>query len=129
MIGRALGVGVRVFGRIAGQCLAPPAPSPAALSQPGPSASGPSPVRSVRRGLGSFLRPFCRVGGILWLEVTGVFFLLPVIVFAPYLWRAIAAYPHSADHKTLWVTAVMIAVFLYLGVSSFWRANRRSRQR
>ena len=78
--------------------------------------------------MGGFLRPFRRVGGILWLEVTGVFFLLPVLVFAPYLWRAIVAYPHSSDHKTLWATAIVIAVFLYLGVSSFWRAGRRSRQ-
>jgi fucose 4-O-acetylase-like acetyltransferase len=82
----------------------------------------------VSRGVGGFLRPFRRVGGILWLEVTGVFFLLPVIVFAPTLWRAVADYPHTSDHRTLWVTAGIVAVFLYLGVSSFWRAHRRSRR-
>ena len=83
---------------------------------------------SVSRGVGGFLRPFRRVGGILWLEVTGVFFLLPVFVFAPSLWREIQAYPHNGDHRTLWVTAGVVAVFLYLGVSSFWRAHRRSKR-
>lgn len=78
--------------------------------------------------MGSVLRSFRRVGGILWLEVTGVFFLLPVVVFAPGLWRAILAYPHSSDHKTLWLTAGVMAVFLYLAITSFWRAHRRSMQ-
>jgi hypothetical protein len=80
----------------------------------------------VSRGVGGFLRPFRRVGGILWLEVTGVFFLLPVVVFAPSLGREVAGYRHTSDHRTLWVTAGVVAVFLYLGVSSFWRAHRRS---
>jgi hypothetical protein len=84
--------------------------------------------QSVSRGVGGFLRPFRRVGGILWLEVTGVFFLLPVVVFAPSLWREIQAYPHTSDHRTLWVTASVVAVFLYLGISSFWRAHRRSKR-
>ncbi len=158
MIGRALGVGVRVAGHMAGQLLEgrpqpaaadPHAPqvAPVANSQ-GQSSNGQNRAavhaaaqatiqagqtvahasQSVSRGIGGFLRPFRRVGGILWLEVTGVFFLLPVVVFAPSLWREIQAYPHSSDHKTLWVTAGVVAVFLYLGVSSFWRAHRRSKR-
>ena len=71
------------------------------------------------------LRPFRRVGGILWLEVTGVFFLLPVIVFAPTLWRASAAYSHTSDHRTFWATVIVVTVFLYLSLTSFWRARRR----
>ena len=71
----------------------------------------------MTRGVGGFLRPFRRVGGILWLEMSGVFFLLPAVVFAPLLWRAAVAYPHTSDHRTLWVTAFVVAIFLYLGVS------------
>jgi hypothetical protein len=82
-------------------------------------------AQSVSRGIGGFLRPFRRVGGILWLEVTGVLFLLPVLVFGPALWRASVAYTHTGDHRTFWVTAVIVALFLYLSVSSFWRAHRR----
>ncbi len=77
--------------------------------------------------MGGFFRPFQRVGGILWLEVTGVFFLLPVIVFTPNLWRMRASWAQGPDHKMFLITAGVVLVFLYLGVSSFWRARRRSR--
>jgi len=158
LIGRALGVAVRVAGRTAGQFLeGPPQPSPAhhQVHQAAPVAgsqaqtsnpqnraaaqaaaratmqAGKSAVhagRSVSRGVGGFLRPFRRVGGILWLEITGVFFLLPVAVFAPFFWREAIAYHHTSGHKTLWVTAGVMALFFYLSVSSFWRAHRRSKR-
>ncbi|MGB6722591.1 MAG: hypothetical protein WBE72_17470, partial [Terracidiphilus sp.] len=79
----------------------------------------------VAKGVGGFLRPFRRVGGILWLEVTGVFFLLPVLAFAPTLWRTRLSYAHGPDHRTFWASALVVVVFLYLGLSSFWRARRR----
>jgi hypothetical protein len=144
MIGRALGIGVRVLGRIAGQRVAAPAHSAAAPVEVHPAipaggtrernrATGQAAARAtvqagqaVSRGAGGFFRPFRRVGGILWLEVTGVFFLLFALVFARGLWQAIVDYPHTSDHRPLWITAGVIAVFLYLGVSSFWRAHRRS---
>jgi hypothetical protein len=164
MIGRVLGVGVRVVGRMAGQLLEGPAQPAAGARQTHQAAqvagaqvrgsngqnrtgheaaayaavqdavrnsaqAGPSLGQAgqfVTRGVGGFLRPFRRVGGILWLEVTGVFFLLPAVVFAPSLWREIAAYRHTGDHRSLWVTGAIVVVFLYLGVSSFWRAHRRS---
>lgn len=83
--------------------------------------------RGVARGVGGFLRPFGRVGGIIWLEVTGVFFLLPVIVFTPNLWRMRASVIQGPDHRTFLITAGVVVVFLYLGVTSFWRAHKRGR--
>jgi hypothetical protein len=80
---------------------------------------------SVARGVAGFLRPFRRVGGILWLEVMGVFFLVFVVAFAPTLWRTRASYASGPDHRTFLVSAAVTAVFLYLGVSSFWRARRK----
>ncbi|MGH8281571.1 MAG: hypothetical protein ACRERZ_05205, partial [Gammaproteobacteria bacterium] len=41
----------------------------------------------VARGVGGFLRPFRRVGGIVFLEVMGGFFLLFVCVFGTAAWR------------------------------------------
>jgi hypothetical protein len=143
-IGRALGISIRVAGRIAGQRVAAHA-HPGAAAPPPQQGPAKAPVsrfaqgqaaaqsakqlathaRAASRGVGGFLRPFRRVGSILWLEVTGVFFLLPVIVFAPALWREGLAYSHTAQHRTFWVTALVMAVFLYLGLSSFWRARRR----
>ncbi|HUD13847.1 MAG TPA: hypothetical protein VMQ56_09360 [Terracidiphilus sp.] len=135
-IGRALGIGLRVAGRIASQRVA--AGAQAAASQPAPAgapqrrASGPvagqvaaQAARGAARGVGGFLKPFRRVGGIVWLEVTGVFFALPVVVFGPVLWRTRLSWAHGPDHRTFLVTAVIVALFLYLSVSSFWRARRR----
>ena len=138
-IGRAVGIGVRVAGRIAGQRLAAQGQSGTGATRTQPVNLGPGSVvenraagrtaeqittqarRSVSKGIGGFLRPFRRVGGILWLEVTGAFFLLFAAVFGLRLWQNWTGFsPVSRDFA---VGAA--AVFLYLGVSSFWRSRRR----
>ena len=125
-IGRALGIGLRIAGRIAGEQMAgsaatqPVASSPATQSRAAGQAA-----KGLARGVGGFLRPFARIGGVLWLEVASVFFLLPVIVFAPTLWRIRASWLRGPDHWTFLVTAGIIAIFFYLSVSSFWRARRK----
>jgi hypothetical protein len=140
-IGRVLGTGVRVMGKMAGERLAaaaepaPPRQAPY-QAQPQPVANTADRVKAaahtaarssggVARGVGGFLRPFRRVGGIIWLEVTGVFFLLPVIVFGPNLWRMRASWAQGPDHRMFLITAGVVLVFLYLGVTSFWRARRK----
>jgi hypothetical protein len=82
-------------------------------------------TRGVARGLSGFFKPFRSVGGKIWLEVTGVFFLLPVLVFSPVLWRTRASWQQGPDHRTFLAAAVIIVIFLYLGASSFWRAGRK----
>lgn len=157
-VGRVLGVGLRVAGRMASQRLggsssaAPPvtvagvggpgtnqaaasqavahqaagrqaAASHAAARQAGVKARAVS--GGVARGAGAFLRPFRRVGGILFLEITGAFFLIFVLVFGTWAWKLRASYVEGPDHSRFLVYAVMTLVFLYLGVSSFWRARRK----
>jgi hypothetical protein len=131
-----LGVGVRVAGRLAGQAImgegqqnnsATPQPQPA-TPQPNAAARGRAAgqtTRGVARGLSGFFKPFRSVGGKIWLEVMGVFFLLPVLVFTPFVWRTRASWLHGPDHRTFVSSAVIIVIFLYLGVSSFWRAGHR----
>ncbi len=137
-VGRVLGIGLRVAGRVAGQRLSPTPPNASA-----PQASGTGignrvvdqftagrqtsakAAGGLARGLGGFLKPFRRVGGILWLEVTGVFFFLPVVVFAPTLWRTRFSYAHGPDHRTFVASAIVVVIFFYLGVTSFWRARRK----
>jgi hypothetical protein len=138
VIGRTLGIGLRIAGRMVGQHVS--ARAQAAVSapahQPGTASASREPGRAagkaagltsrgVVRGVGGFLRPFRRIGGILWLEVTGVFFFLPVLVFAPNLWRLRPSHLVGPYDKTFLVTAAVMAVFLYLSVSSFWRARKR----
>ena len=135
-IGRAFGIGLRVAGRIATQRLGGAAETAQARGPAGSQAQvgaavqagGQAGVRAGRgivQGMGGFLRPFRRVGGILWLEVTGVFFLLPVLVFGPTAWRTRMSWAQGPDHRTFVVSLIVAAIFLYLGVSSFWRARRR----
>src|SRR5580658_2161154 len=127
-IGRTLGIGLRVAGRMAGQKLAgqPVANRVAGrVSEPVPVQAG-EVKRALAAGVEGLLRPFRRVGGILWLEITGAFFLLPVVAFAPTAWRTRLSWMHGPDHRTFWAAVVVVTVFLYLGVTSFWRARRRS---
>ncbi len=144
-IGRVLGIGVRVAGRIAGQRV-----GPLATTVPGrPQVNANAQVRAAAdraaqtavqasriaaqtgqgaaRGLGGMLRPFRRVGGILWLEITGAFFLLPAVVFAPTMWRTRSSWAAGPDHRAFLASVVVVTVFLYLGVSSFWRARRKAK--
>jgi hypothetical protein len=135
-VGRTLGIGLRIAGRMAGQRAAAAAQN--ASSSPGDRQAADNSAQrratgqvvgqvsgGVVRGIGGFLRPFRRVGGKLMLEVTGVFFLLPVVVFAPALWRARASYIQGPDHWTFLLSAAVTALFLYLSASSFWRAWRK----
>jgi hypothetical protein len=136
-VGRVLGVGLRVAGRMAGQRLAgsaantsAPPSSPAAgigigTTQRIKGRQTGKATANVARGLGGFIRPFRRVGGILVLEVTGVFFLLFVLVFGQMAWRMRSNYAQGPDHLKFLVAAGLMLVFLYLSVSSFWRARRR----
>jgi hypothetical protein len=150
-IGRTLGIGLRVAGRVVGQKVAAGAQAGTSARPSGaPSSSAPASgtratavgvdsvargrsagqatVRTasgVGRGVAGFLRPFQRVGGIIWLEVSGVFFLLFVAAFAPTLWRTRFSYAHGPDHRTFWSAAVIMVVFLYLSVTSFWRARKK----
>ena len=131
-IGRALGIGLRVAGRIAGQRMAAGASESAGQSagqaHAATRAAGKAAAvatKGAARGLGGFLRPFGRVGGIIWLEVTGVFFLLFAVVFARALWMYRASYAQGPDHQKFLVSIPLVLVFLYLSVSAFWRARHK----
>jgi hypothetical protein len=134
-IGRALGIGVRVAGRVAGQRLASPprAGGQAHSAQPIPSTGSPTrdagqaagrASRGLARGLSGFIRPFAKVGRALWLEVVGVFFLVPVLIFGTYMWRIRASWNHGPDHSYFLISCAVVALFLYLSITSFWRASR-----
>jgi hypothetical protein len=134
-IGRVFGIGIRVAGRVAAQRMAASGSSQTRQSAPRAPRSSPqtraggSFTQGVKRGVGGFFKPFRRAGTIVWLEVTGVFFLLPVLVFAPTAWRTRMSYAHGPDHRTFIASAIVVVVFFYLGVSSFWRARRKSAAR
>jgi hypothetical protein len=150
--GRRLGIGVRVAGRIAKQRLEEnPAATPIGQPQPAPlpnigqmhaqvssqvgsqireatrevTKKTPAYARAAGRGAGAFLRPFGRVGGILWLEVTGFFFGLFAVYFAQDIWRTHASYAAGPQHQRFLIAVALTGLFGYLSISAFWRAKRR----
>ena len=78
-------------------------------------------------------RPFIRLSGVVWLEVSGVFFGLFALIALGWAWRVRAAWhataANAADHRRLIGAALMLAVFGHFCVSSFLRARRRERGR
>jgi hypothetical protein len=142
--GRRLGIGVRVAGRIAQQraqqaAQAQSSTHPAAQPQgvvESPASRSTAKSREMKekthklaraagRGMGGFLRPFSRVGGILWLEVTGFFFGLFALFFAQDLWRTRLNYAAGPQHQRFLIAAALTVVFGYLSISAFWRARRK----
>jgi hypothetical protein len=93
--------------------------------------------KGVRQGATQFKeaawKPFVRLSGVLWLEVTGVFFgIFALFAFGGIMrfrsaWHTTAA--NADTHRRLLVAIVMFVVFGYFCVSSFVRAHRRERRR
>jgi hypothetical protein len=77
--------------------------------------------------------PFVRLSGVLWLEVSGVFFGMFALIAAGYLWKLRGAWhgpaATEANHRSLMGALVMLVVFGYFCVSNFVRARRRERGR
>jgi hypothetical protein len=141
-LGKRLGIGVRVAGRIAQQRAAaaqastqnspaPAAPLPRSNPQKAREIAGRTgktagaTTRNLGRGIGGFLRPFGRVGGILWLEVTGFFFGLFAAYFATDVWRTRFDYAAGPQHTRFLMAIAMTVVFGYLSISAFWRTRRK----
>ena len=136
-IGRIAGIGLRLAGRMAGEKLAGQAHAAMPNQAPNRAAHPISPntkaairaagqmTRGVGRGVGGFLRPFSRVGGIIWLEVTGVFFFLFVVAFASMAWRSHPATIYGPYGRTFIASVAVVVIFLYLSITSFVRARKK----
>jgi hypothetical protein len=86
--------------------------------------------RGSRRFGEAVWKPFVRLGGVLWLEVSGVFFGLFALFAAGGVWRLRGEWHLNAPgHRKLAVAVAMLAFFGYFCVSNFVRARRRERRR
>jgi hypothetical protein len=71
-----------------------------------------------------------RVFHLLWLQITGVFFLFFALAGGLACWREYQAWQTGKIGPAKMALAACFAiVFLWFGVSSFWRAQRRSGHR
>jgi len=135
-IGRVLGIGLRVAGRVANQRMSSNGQSVPAQQRPpqviGAAARGRSAAqtaqrvgRATKQGAGGFFRSFRRAGGIVWLQVTGTFFLLFVLLAAGTLWKTRPVHLQGPYDRNFLASVVVLALFSYLSMSSFWRAGRK----
>jgi hypothetical protein len=147
--GRAVGIGLRVAGktllRDGQQAKTPDAAQQAreqALRQTRVRAAGErgkavgtgigQGTRGVARGTRNFGRavwnPFALASGVLWLEITGMFFALFALFFAQHAFALRANYRLGPDHERLFLYAGLTLLFVYFSVSSFLRARQKSRK-
>jgi hypothetical protein len=139
--GRALGYGARHAAKTVMQAVdaasAPSAAAPAKKSEELRErlVAAPETVRRAAAGAKvagkTAWTPVAKFSSVLWLEVTGSFFLLIAVFFGQGLWKARAAVHlsmHSHEAEKFDVYAAGFAVFAYFGVSNFVRAWRRGRR-
>jgi hypothetical protein len=74
-----------------------------------------------------------KLSGVLWLELTGVFFGIFAVFAGSGAWKMRGALVEATGnhdaHVHFLISATMAAVFGYFCVSSFVKANRRSQRR
>jgi hypothetical protein len=141
-VGRTLGIGVRVASnmlreRVERAAAASPA-TPASTNRP-PAASVQSRsvpisrrITTAKRGAKAFgqalLGPFTHAGGVLWLEITGLFFALFALFFVQSVYRVHTAWRQGQEHAHLLLYGAMALAFAWFSVSSFARAYRKSKR-
>lgn len=70
---------------------------------------------------------FRRVLGLLWLQVTGFFFLALSLLGGGALWEQYPKYQAGkVSGARLLLAAAFMLLFAYFGVSSFWRVRKKS---
>jgi hypothetical protein len=142
-VGRTLGIGVRVASnmlreRVEKASAAPSAPVEAGNGRPAPPPQRrpriklDSKVAGAKRGAKAFgqafLGPFTHAGGILWLEITGLFFALFALFFVQSVYRVRTNVWQGPEHGHLLLYAALAVGFAWFSVSSFLRAYRKSKR-
>src|ERR1700692_4501951 len=82
-------------------------------------------LRGVQAGVSGFAKPLRNVLRVLFLEVSGVFFLffsLAIVSAVVHEYRRYELHEEAPGRAVL--TGAVGAMFLYFGLSSFWRARR-----
>jgi hypothetical protein len=125
-VGRKLGVGVRVAG---GMLRDRAAQTTHSMQQQAPVyvERARTVKREGKRFGESIWGPFAHASGVLWLEVTGLFFGLFGLYFAQNAFRLRHAWQSGAEHQRFILYLLITLVFVYFTLSSFHRAQRKQR--
>ena len=83
-------------------------------------------LRAAGAGLSTTAQAVRRTTHILWLEVTGFFFLVFGVVCGGAAWREYqAVLAGRTVMNRVYLAAALALLFAWFGVSSFWKARRR----
>lgn len=139
--GRTLGIGVRVASNLArdraararnNQTQQPAAADPRSEPAAAPARQVAAKTQALGHGAKkfgeAFLGPFRHAGSVLWLEITGVFFIFFTVYFAQSVYRVHGAWRHGAEHAHFVLFAALTLLFAWFALSSFLRARKKERK-
>jgi hypothetical protein len=138
-LGRKLGVGVRVASGMIRDRAVQAAHSmqqeaPAIQQKPSVhvdrgAARGRAAASGAKKFGQSIWGPFAHAGGVLWLEVTGLFFALFGLFFAQNAWKLRHVWYSGPEHARFLIYVVVTLAFFYFAFSSFYRARVKEKRR
>src|SRR5579884_161603 len=144
-VGRKFGIGVRVASKMMIERAARIGEKPAQVTPPGPKKTSvekprkPAPLTQVyahrskavaqgaRKLTAALWRPVAHASGIIWLQITGLFFSVFAIVFASNTWKLRQNWSAGPGHARFLAFAAVTLVFAWFAGSSFYRAGRKQR--
>jgi len=140
MLGRKFGIGVRLASRMLLDRAAQGNPPPTATDVATPAqqtvsstqvyaARGKAVVKGSRKFGESVWKPFVHAGGVLWLEVTGLFFGIFTLFFGVNTYKLRNQWAIGPDHQRFLVYTVVTLAFAYFTFSSFYRARKKEKLR
>jgi len=137
--GRKLGIGVRVASGMIRDRAAQAAHSmqqeaPAIQRQASAYAEqragrGRAVAAGAKRFGQSIWGPFAHAGGVLWLEITGLFFALFGLFFGQNAYKLRHEWYTGHDHARFLIYAAVTLAFFYFAFSSFYRARQKEKRR
>lgn len=132
-LGRKFGIGVRVASKMLLDRAAQGSP-PSAPDAPHPqpqvyAARGHAVARGTRKFGEALWKPFAHASGVLWLEITGLFFGVFTLFFGMNTWKLRYEWAVGPDHQRFLVYTMVTLAFAYFTFSSFYRARRKEKRR
>ncbi len=83
-------------------------------------------LKAAGAGFGTTAKAVRKTTHILWLEVTGFFFLVFATVCGGAGWREYQLHlAGKADINRVYIAGALALLFVWFGVTSFWRARRK----
>jgi hypothetical protein len=143
--GRKLGIGLRLAAKAmrtyAEQATSTPHPTTVQAQsanrtdtsgRTAPTAKVSAKAKGVARGAKRFGEavwgPMAHTGGVLWLEITGLFFVLFALFFGQNVYKFRYSYLGGPDHVHFLVYAAFTVLFAWFALSSFYKARRKEKK-